>query len=291
MRLRVGCELNYEVPHEAPLIIKVKLRDSRYHTTVKERVELEPHVDMHEFRDEFGNYTWRLMAPQGAFRLRYDALADVPDEPDPVLPSLQKQLVQELPDDLLRYTLPSRYCQSDLFNNDAWEMFGDVSPGWEQVQAVCDWLHENISYESGSTSATSAYDAYDERRGVCRDFAHLGVSFCRALNIPARYVCGYLPDVGVEDPPNIPMDFHAWFQAYLEGEWRTFDARHNEPRVGRTLIAYGRDAVDAAFSTSFGATRLKRLQVWADEVDKETTLDDPLKPQPPFGEPDEGVVR
>ncbi len=284
MRIRVGCELLYEVPYEAPLIIKVQLRDGRYHQLVDERWGATPDLPITTFTDEFGNQVWRLLAPGGELRLKYDALAEVPPEPDAVLPSLKKDLVQNLPDDVLMYTLPSRYCQSDLFIEDAWKLFGDIAPGWAQVQAICDWLHGNIAYEAGSTPATTSFDAYQEQRGVCRDFAHLGVSFCRALNIPARYTCGYLPDIGVP-LPDVPMDFHAWFEAYLDGDWRTFDARHNEPRIGRALIAYGRDAVDAAFATSFGASRLTRLQVWADKVDAGTTLNDPLVPQHPFAEP------
>lgn len=273
MKIRVGCELVYDVPERAPLIAKVQLRGSMYQGTLKEAHRLEPRADLHTFGDEFGNNVWRLMAPEGKFSLVYDALAEVPPDPDPVLPDLDKHLAQDLPDDVLVYTLPSRYCQSDLFVEDALEMFGSVSPGWAQVQAVCDWLHENVSYEAGSTPATTSKEAFEERRGVCRDFAHLGISFCRALNIPARYVSGYLPDIAVEDPPNIPMDFHAWFEVYLGGEWRTFDARHNEPRVGRALIAYGRDAVDAAFATTYGGTRLETMRVWADEADENATLD------------------
>ena len=262
----------------------MQLRDGRYHQLLDERWGVTPDIPITYFTDEFGNLVWRLLAPGGPLRLKYDALAEVPPEPDPVLPNLKKDYVENLPNDVLMYTLPSRYCQSDLFIEDAWKMFGDITPGWAQVQAICDWLHSNIAYEAGSTPSTTSFDAYQEQRGVCRDFAHLGVSFCRALNIPARYTCGYLPDINVPLPP-VPMDFHAWFEAYLDGDWRTFDARHNEPRIGRALIAYGRDAVDAAFATSFGASRLTRLQVWADKVDEKTTLDSPLVPQYPFAEP------
>lgn len=274
MRTRVGCEFHYDVPYGAPLMLLVGLREGRYHRLVDERRLVEPNLEVREYIDRFGNRIWRLMAPEGGFRLVYDAINEVSPEPDAVLPELGKDSVQNLPDDTILYTLPSRYCQSDLFVKDAWERFGDVEPGWAQVQAVCDWLHENIRYEAGSTSATTSFEAYQEQRGVCRDFAHLGVSFCRALNIPARYTCGYLPDIGVE-PPDVPMDFHAWFEAFLDGDWRTFDARHNKPRIGRSLIAYGRDAVDAAFATSYGATRLTRMRVWADEVSEDATLDDP----------------
>ena len=280
MRVRVGCELHYEAPYGAPIMTIVGLRGGRYHNLITERRFVEPDIPLHEYFDGFGNRVWRLNAPAGKLRLVYDAIAEVPPEPDPVLPGLKKALVQDLPDDTMVYTLPSRYCQTDLFIQDAWDKFGDVSPGWAQVQAICDWLHENIRYEAGSTSATSSFEAYRDQRGVCRDFAHLGVAFCRALNIPARYVCGYLPDIGIEPPP-IAMDFHAWFEAFLDGDWRTFDARHNEPRIGRALIAYGRDAVDAAFATSYGTTKLTRLEVWADEVDEANTLDDPHPPSFP----------
>jgi transglutaminase-like putative cysteine protease len=176
-----------------------------------------------------------------------------------------------LPDEVLLYTLSSRYCQLESFSDDAWKLFGNIRSGWEQVQAISDWLHENIRYEPGSISTTTSHEAYAQRRGVCRDFAHLGIVFCRALNIPARYVCGYLPDIGVP-VDNRPMDFHAWFEAFIGGQWHTFDARHNQPRTGRVLIAYGRDAVDTAFSTAYGDARLSSMRVWAKQVADEFRL-------------------
>jgi transglutaminase-like putative cysteine protease len=184
-----------------------------------------------------------------------------------------------LPDEVIVYTLPSRHCPSDLFIPDAWQMFGYIIGGWAQVQAVCDWLHANITYAKGSTSTTTGWDAYQLRQGVCRDFAHLGVCFCRALNFPARYVCGYLPDINVPFDPT-PMDFHVWFEVYIEGAWRTFDARHNIPRTGRVLIARGRDAVDTAFSTIYGSGQLVGFKVWADQVADDLRLSDaPLQIQ------------
>lgn len=239
--------------------------ESRYHKLVSEHRETEPAGALHTYTDTFGNEVWRTVVSPGSLRLFCDAVAEVPATPDPVLPDLPKTPVAELPDEVMVYTLPSRYCQLEFFIADAWEMFGHIEGGWAQVQAICNWLHANIRYQAGSTPATSAFEAYRERRGVCRDFAHLGIVFCRALNIPARYVSGFLPDINVPPDP-VPMDFHAWFEAYLDGAWRTFDARHNRPRTGRVLIAYGRDAVDAAFSTSYGAARLSRMKVWADEV-------------------------
>jgi transglutaminase-like putative cysteine protease len=272
LRVRVGCEFLYESQFPTPMMLIVRPRPSYGHRLLDELRLIEPRVPVHVYIDGFGNEVWRLLAPEGRLRVRYDALAEVPPAPDPVLPGLRKTPVEDLPDEVLVYTLPSRYCVSDLFIADAWELFGNIPTGWEQVQAVCDWLHTNIAYEKGSTSTTTSYDAYAARRGVCRDFAHLGVSFCRALNFPARYVCGYLPDIGVTPDPT-PMDFHAWFEVFIDGAWRTFDARHNRQRTGRTLIGMGRDAVDVAFATIFGGTKLARMQVWADEVDPGWVLD------------------
>ena len=180
----------------------------QYHT-------FRPQVPVHTYRDSFGNTIWRLVTPVGDLGIAYDAVAEVPPTPDPMWLDLPRTPIEQLPDAVLMYTLPSRYCQSDLFINDAWEMFGDMPGGWQQVQAVCDWLHAHITYGAGSQSSTSAWDSYQQRRGVCRDFAHLGVAFCRALNYPARYVCGYLPDIGVPVDPT-PMDFHAWFEVYMD---------------------------------------------------------------------------
>jgi len=237
-----------------------------HHHIVEERQTLTPQIPVSEYIDSFGNLIWRLVAPAGSYEIVYDALADVSPLPDPVLSALAKTPVENLPDNVLMYTLPSRHCPSDLFINDAWQLFGHIQGGWEQVQAVCDWLHSNIAYGAGSsTASTTGWDAYQQRRGVCRDFAHLGVSFCRALNFPARYVCGYLPDINVPFDPT-PMDFHAWFEVYMEGEWRTFDARHNRPRIGRVLIGRGRDAVDVALITSFGPLTLTGFSVHADEL-------------------------
>ena len=263
IRLHVGCEFVYESTVPTPMLLLVRPKDRRQ--LLDERRVVEPATPIHEYVDGFGNYVWRLMAPAGELLVRYDALVSVPAAPDPIMPDLPKTPVEALPDDVLIYTLPSRHCQSDLLIGDAWRLFGDIDGGWAQVQAVCDWIHANIAYEKGSTSNTSSDTVYRERRGVCRDFAHLGVTLCRALNFPARYVCGYLPEIGVEPDPT-PMDFHAWFEVFIEGAWHTFDARHNRRRIGRTLIGSGRDAVDVAFATIFGGTRLARMRVVADQA-------------------------
>lgn len=273
MRVRIGCHFIYDSGYPTPMLVALRPRRDYHHHIIDEHWSVTPVTPLHSYIDIFGNEIWRLTAPVGALEMRYDAVADVPSTPDPVFPDMLKTAVEDLPDEVILYTLPSRYCPSDLFINEAWAMFGHIEGGWAQVQAICDWLHSNVTYGVGSTTATTGWDSYQARRGVCRDFAHLGISFCRALNLPARYVCGYLPDINVPVDP-APMDFHAWFEVYLEGAWRTFDARHNRPRTGRVLIACGRDAVDVAFATIYGSSLLTSFKVWADQVDDDARLED-----------------
>ena len=273
LRIHVGCEVRYDVEYPTPLLFVVQAQDTPTQRVLRATRMVEPFVPVDELRDAYGNPVWRVLAPAGTFRLRYDALVAVSTEADPVLPGLPKPQIETLPGDVLSYLWPSRYVPSDKLIGEAWRLFGDVQGGWAQVQAVCDWMHANIVYGSGSTSTTDSLEVYEARRGVCRDFAHLAVTFCRALNIPARYVCGYLPDIDVEPPPT-PMDFHAWFEVYLDGAWRTFDARHNQPRKGRAIIATGRDAVDGAWSTAFGAARFREFTVWADKVDSQFMIEE-----------------
>lgn len=275
LHLRVGCEIVYDVPQPTPLVIVVQAQERPGQQRIIDELQLvEPPVPVERVIDAYGSAVWKLLAPAGRLRIRYDAHVAVASTADPVLTNLPRTPVEALPGDVLSCLWPTRYCPSDLLIDEAWRLFGDAQGGWAQVQAVCDWLHENIVYGTGSVSTTDSRQAYEARRGVCRDFAHLGVTFCRALNIPARYVCGYLPDIAVEPPPT-PMDFHAWFEAYLDGAWRTFDARHNEPRIGRTIIVTGRDAVDGAWATVFGNARLVSLDVWADEASPELVLERP----------------
>lgn len=271
LRTRVGCDVLYDVDHPTPLVFVVEAQQAAAQRVLHAISLTEPFVPIERLHDFYGNVVWRLVAPPGTLRLRYDAIVQVPAPPDPVMPDLPKTPIDALPGDVLSFLWPTRYCPSDKLIGEAWRLFGAAPGGWAQVQAVCDWMHANIEYGSGSTSTTDAAEVLAARRGVCRDFAHLAITFCRALNIPARYVCGYLPDIGVEPPPT-PMDFHAWFQVWLGGAWRTFDARHNQPRIGRSIIATGRDAVDGAWATAFGSARLVQLQVWADEVDDRFTL-------------------
>lgn len=237
------------------------------HRLLESQTTVYPHQPIHTYQDGFDNQIWRLTAPVGTLEIRYDAIAEVPATPDPAYPDKPKTPVEALPDEAMMFTLPSRHCQSDLFIDEAWRLFGHIEGGWAQVQAVCDWLKTNITYSAGSTSSTTSWDAWTVGRGVCRDFAHLGVSLCRALNFPARYVCGYLPDINVPFDP-ATMDFHAWFEVYMDGAWHTFDARHNRPRTGRVLIARGRDAVDVALATIYGSSQLRSIQVWADQVEE-----------------------
>ncbi|MBV9170684.1 MAG: transglutaminase family protein [Chloroflexi bacterium] len=266
MRLRLGCEFQYESASDVPMIVLVRPHPASLHNTLYEARWTNPSVPVHEYRDTQNNDCWRLIAPPGDFTLRYDALVEVSGEPDPIVTDAPLVRVQDLPDDTLVFTLASRYIQSDLLSQQAWDLFGQTPPTWQRVQAVCDWVHQNVRYQTGSSDpSVTAVDVYERGVGVCRDFALIAIAFCRALNIPARYTFGYLPDIAVE-PPDVPMDFHAWFEAFLGGRWYAFDARHNTPRIGRVVIARGRDAVDVAMSTSYGAQRLQSMTVWAEEV-------------------------
>jgi transglutaminase-like putative cysteine protease len=265
LQLRVGCEFEFESDFPVPMLMLVRPRADGEHRVLFESRWLRPELPLHEYVDSFGNTCWRFTAPGGSVTIRYDACVEVDSEPDPVVAHAEQLAVQDLPDDVLVFTLPSRYIESDLLAETAWELFGQSPLGWARVQAVCDWVHQNVRFETGSsTTATSAVDIYEQRAGVCRDFALLSVAFCRALNIPARYTFGYLPDIGIE-PPDVAMDFHTWFEAYLGGRWYTFDARHNVPRIGRVVIGRGRDAVDVALTTSYGAARLQKMTVWSDQ--------------------------
>ncbi len=271
MHVHVGCRITYVCPQPTPMLFVLRPSLNTNHYLIEERRTITPFVPINQYMDSYGNEVWRLVAPAGRMQIEYNALVDTPPSPDFLFPDLPKTAVENLPSDVIIYTLPSRLCPSDMFVNDAWQLFGNIQGGWAQVQAVCDWLHNNILYAPESTSSTTAWDSYQQRRGVCRDFAHLGVSFCRALNFPARYVCGYLPDINVPFDP-APMDFHAWFEVYIDGLWCTFDARHNFPRIGRILIARGRDAVDIAFSTIYGSIELSHIEVWAEQVDEHLSL-------------------
>jgi len=266
MHIRVGCEFRYEVTWPTPTVIQVQPRQDGAHQLLHETWQTTPECPLHTFHDIYNNTCQRLLMSAGEQVLRYDALVEVSGEPDPVVPDAVQMPVEELPDDVLHFTLPSRFCLSDELSDTAWQLFGETEPGWNRVQAICDWVHTNIRFQYGTShSMTTALDIYKQGVGVCRDLTHLAVTFCRALNIPTRYVFGYLPDIGVP-PPEAPMDFCAWMEVYLSDRWWTFDPRNNMSRIGRVLIGRGRDALDVAMVTTYGSPRLQSMIVWADEV-------------------------
>lgn len=266
MRIHVGCEFLYEAAYPTPSVFQVEPRPDGDHRVIQQRWDVSPGLLTHEYHDMYGNRCRRLNLPIGETRLAYDAVVEVSGAYDDVDSNAPQVPVEELPDDTLMYTLPSRYCLSDALAGKAWELFGQSEPGYRRVQAVCTWVHDHLQFQYGASNPlTTSLDVLNQGCGVCRDFAHLAVTFCRALNIPARYVFGYLPDIAVPLPDS-PMDFCAWFEAYLGGRWWTFDPRNNEPRIGRVLIGRGRDALDVAMVTSYGAPTLQKMTVWADEA-------------------------
>jgi len=269
MRIRVGCEFLYEATWPTAAVLLVEARDDDPHRILHETWKPLPDLPTHDYYDFYRNRCQRLTLPVGPSSLTYDAVVEISGDPDEVETAAIQHPVEDLPDDVIIFTLPSRYCLSDALSNTAWELFGASAMGWARVQAVCDWIHDNITYGLKSTGLTTAVDVYEARGGICRDFAHLGVTFCRALNIPARYVFGYMPDIGIP-PPYPAMDFHAWFEVYLGGRWWTFDARFNTPRIGRIPIGRGRDAVDVAMVTTYGAANFRQMTVWSDVVTDET---------------------
>jgi transglutaminase-like putative cysteine protease len=226
----------------------------------------DPFIPTQPYRDGFGNWCTRVLAPAGRLRLSARALLRDSGEPDPIAVASEQHPVVELPDDVVVYLLGSRYCETDRLTEAAWDLFGCAPTGAARVQAICDYVHRHITFNYLDARATrTAWEAMQERKGVCRDYAHLAVALCRCMNIPARYCTGYLTDIGVE-PPYSPMDFAAWFEAYIGGRWHTFDPRNNTPRIGRVLMARGRDATDVAISNAFGVNTLTGFTVWADEA-------------------------
>jgi len=267
MLIRVGYELIYECPRPTPMILTLSIHYTRVSDAVTpDHLVTTPSIPVHGYRDSFGNWCCRIVAPPGRLRLFTDVLVNDSGQPDVVVPSAPQHPVEELPEETLLFLLGSRYCETDLLSEAAWSLFTNAPPGWGRVQAICDFVHQHVSFGYEHASATkTAWQVFNERKGVCRDYAHLAIALCRSMNIPARYCSGYLGDIGVPPSP-APMDFSGWFEAYLGGTWHTFDARHNIPRVGRVLIARGRDAADAAISTSFGFNTLESFRVWTEEV-------------------------
>jgi len=267
MKIQIGFQLRYECPQPTPMILSLSVHYSRVSDLIRpDHLIADPPVPVTAYRDSFGNWCSRIVAPKGLLRLSTDAIVRDSGLPDPVVPDARQATVETLPDDTLLFLLGSRYCETDQLSETAWKLFGKTPFGWPRVQAICDYVHNRISfgYEHARPTMT-ACDVLREGYGVCRDYAHLAITFCRCMNIPARYCTGYLGDIGMP-PPYGPMDFAGWFEAYLDGHWHTFDARNNVPRIGRVLIARGRDAADVAISNSFGPNTLKDFEVRTDEL-------------------------
>ena len=267
MYIKLGFELAFELPAPAPMLLMLQVHPSRVPDIARQSFLLtDPAVPVETFRDAFGNTGARIVAPAGIMKFTYDAVVQDSGLPDVVQADAQQHAVQDLPVEVLPYLLNSRYCEVDVLSDTAWQLFGKTPLGWARVQAVVDWCHQHVTFGYKFARPTkTAFDVYRERQGVCRDFTHLAITMCRCLNIPARYATGYLGDIGIP-PVDAPMDFSAWFEVYLSGRWWTFDARHNTPRIGRVLMANGRDATDAALTTSFGPAKLVKFLVWTDEV-------------------------
>jgi len=271
MKIRVGFDFAYEFVAPTPMVLMLNVHPSRASDLIKpDHLRIAPTLPMTRYVDAFGNICTRLLAPKGELQISADSLVADTGLPDAVDPAARQHEVAELPHDTLVFLLGSRYCETDQLMNEAWSLFGKTAPGWARVQAICDFVqsHVRFGYEHARSTRT-AIEVARERRGVCRDFAHLAITFCRCMNIPARYCTGYLGDIGAPPDPD-PMDFSAWFEVYLGQRWYTFDARHNTPRIGRVLMARGRDAADVAISTTFGPNTLKRFIVHTDEVIEET---------------------
>jgi transglutaminase-like putative cysteine protease len=267
MQIRIGYDLSFEVPQPTPMQLMLYVHPDQAPALRRpEWIVVEPTTAVEGFVDWFGNRAARILAPAGLLRIRYDNVIDDSGRHDVPIAGLRLTPVHQMPVECWRYLFASRYCEVDRMVHVAWDLFGQTPESWQRVQAVLDWVHGNVAFGYQFARPTkTAFDVYTERQGVCRDFQHLAITFLRALNIPARYVAGYLGDIGVPAAPQ-PMDFSAWAEAYVGDAWRTIDARHNRPRIGRVLMARGRDAADVALTTSFGTTNLKQFSVWADEL-------------------------
>ncbi len=270
MLIRFGYELQYQFSQVTPLILNLNVHYSRTSDLVRvDTMVTEPAVPLSMYRDSFGNWCTRAVAPQGRFRVSADALIRDSGIPEPTVPYAYEHTVHSLPDETLRFLLPSRYCETELLADIAWQTFGKMMPGWSRVQAICDFVHQHIQFDYQAARPTkTAWQVFNEKRGVCRDYAHLAIALCRSLNIPARYCTGYLGDIGVAPMP-APMDFAGWMEVYLAGNWHTFDPRNNQRRIGRVLVARGQDAADVAISMTFGPNQLQSFKVWTDELKAE----------------------
>ena len=268
MKIRAGYEIVYDSPQPTTTLLVLTVHPSRIPDLLTPHsIIFDPFIASRDYQDRYGNICTRIVAPAGKLRIAADFLINDSGQPDDVAPSARQHPVEELPDDVLVYLLGSRYCETERLAELAWKLFGNTPLGWARVQAICDYVHERLKFSYADARPTrTAWDGHTEQIGVCRDFAHLAITLCRCMNIPARYCTGYLGDIGVP-PVDDPMDFSAWFEAYLSGRWYTFDARHNTPRIGRILMARGRDATDVAISTSFGMVTLAKFVVVTELVE------------------------
>ncbi|KQT60729.1 MULTISPECIES: transglutaminase-like domain-containing protein [unclassified Aureimonas] len=267
MRIRLGCELNYNFSVPTPMIVMLNVHYSRASDLEHpDHLRVDPSVPVYSYRDGFGNWCCRLVAPTGPFSLGTDAVIRDSGEPDAVDPYAIQHPVEDLPADTLQFLLGSRYCETDLLVDEAWRLFGHTSPDHTRVQAIMDFVHNHIKFNYNDARNTrTAAEAYAEGRGVCRDYTHLAVALCRCMNIPAKYCTGYISDIGLP-PPYATMDFAAWMEVYIGGRWHTFDPRNNQRRIGRILVAQGRDAADVPLTHTFGSNRLTGFKVWTDEI-------------------------
>ena len=267
MRIHIGCELVFQLPYPTPILMLLNVHPTREaDLEVEDTIVTDPAVPTERFDDMFGNRCTRLVAPAGRFGITVDGVIRDDGAWDAVDETAVQHPVEDLPTDTLGFLLASRFCESDDLSNEAWRLFGATEPGWKRVKAIVDFVHRHIAfdYQDASVSRTAAI-AYAQGRGVCRDYAHLAVAFCRAMNFPARYCTGYISDIGLE-PPFGPGDFAAWIEVYLGGRWHMFDPRNNAPRKGRILMAYGRDAADVSLTHTFGSSWLDGFRVWTDEI-------------------------
>lgn len=267
MQFRAGYELIYSFPQATPMILVVNVHESRVDDLiVPDHLTAEPPIPITSYRDGFGNRCNRLVAPAGRLRLSADAVVRDSGEADEIATLAGQHFIEDLPDEFLVFLLGSRYCETDLLSQTAWQLFSGSAPGYQRVQAICDYVHRHIAFNYQNARATrSAYEVYNERTGVCRDYAHLAIAFCRCMNIPARYCTGYLSDIGTAPPYGVG-DFAAWFEAWIGGRWQLFDPRNNVPRIGRILMARGRDASDVAIATTFGPNTLEQFTVWTEAI-------------------------
>ena len=265
MLIRLAYDIQFELPAETAMVALLNVHPSRTHDLLEpDELKTEPRLNVTSYFDSFGNRCVRFVAPQGHLRLSSSTLLQDSGEPDEVNWAACQSAVGDLPTEILRYLLNSRYCEVDRLSSVAFELFGQTSPGWARVQAICNWVHNKVTFNYQHARPTkTAMDVFTERVGVCRDFQHLAITFCRAMNIPARYATGYLGDIGV--PVRLPMDFSAWFEVWLDNRWWAFDARNNVPRIGRILMATGLDAADVALTTSFGQADLSYFFVVTEE--------------------------